>query len=255
MANDCGPPLREYDDSVLLTEEILSYVREHGLLRAGERVGAAVSGGADSVALLRALVELRGELGIVVSVLHFHHGIRGEGADADQRFVEAMAATHGLAFLTERGDAPAAAQVRKLTLEEAARELRYGWFRKLLREGAVDSVATAHTADDQAETVLLRLMRGAGTRGLAGIYPKIAGQLEEDAAEGGRAARAGIIRPLLAVRRAEVEDYLRGLGQEWRDDPMNLDPRHARNRVRHELLPLLEREFSPGIASVLADTA
>ncbi len=247
-----------------LTEKILAYVREHGLLRAGERVGAAVSGGADSVALVRALVELREALGIVVSSLHFHHGIRGAEADADLRFVEALAADHGLAFLTERGDAPATAQARKLTLEEAARELRYGWFRRVLREDGVDSVATAHTADDQAETVLLRLMRGAGTRGLAGIYPRIAG-LDEDAAGGpsaslgagskNRATRAGIIRPLLAVRRAEVEDYLRGLGQKWRDDPMNLDRRHARNRVRHELLPLVEREFSPGIVSVLADTA
>ncbi|HXE92141.1 MAG TPA: tRNA lysidine(34) synthetase TilS [Terriglobales bacterium] len=226
-----------------LTEKILAYVREQGLLRAGERVGAAVSGGADSVALLRALIELRDGLGIVISVLHFHHGIRGEEADADQRFVESLAAAHGLAFLTERGDAPATARARKLTLEEAARALRYAWIRKLLRERAVDAVATAHTADDQAETVLLRLLRGAGTRGLAGIYPR---KKEEAGA---------VIRPLLAVRRAEVEDYLRGLGQEWREDPMNRDPGHARNRVRHELLPLLERDYSPGIVPVLADTA
>jgi tRNA(Ile)-lysidine synthase len=228
---------------VRLTEKILAYVREHGLLRAGERVGAAVSGGADSVAMLRALVELREPLGIVVSVLHFHHGIRGEEADADQKFAAALAEAHGLVFLTERGDAPATARAHKLTLEEAARELRYAWFRKLLQEEALDSVATAHTADDQAETVLLRLLRGAGTRGLAGIYPR---KQEEQGA---------VIRPLLGVRRAEVEDYLRGLGQAWREDPMNVDLRHARNRVRHELLPLLEREYSPGIVPVLADTA
>ncbi|HSA93060.1 MAG TPA: tRNA lysidine(34) synthetase TilS [Terriglobales bacterium] len=243
MAGGFRPPCREYDDSVRLTEKILAYVREHGLLPAGERVGAAVSGGADSVAMLRALVELREPLGIVVSVLHFHHGIRGEGADADQRFAASLAEAHGLVFLSERGDAPATARARKLTLEEAARELRYAWFRKLLQEGALDSVATAHTADDQAETVLLRLLRGAGTRGLAGIYPR---KQEKQGA---------VIRPLLTVRRGEVEDYLRGLGQAWREDPMNVDLRHARNRVRHELLPLLEREYSPGIVPVLADTA
>jgi tRNA(Ile)-lysidine synthase len=121
--------------------------------------------------------------------------------------------------------------------------LRYSFFRRLLTEGALDKVATAHTMDDQAETVLMRLVRGAGTRGLAGIYPVL------------KVGEAAIVRPMLGVRRREVESYLRDLGQEWRDDPTNRDLRHLRNRVRHQLLPLLEREFNPGIAEVLSNLA
>ncbi len=223
-----------------LSEQVLEYVRRHGLLKPGDRVGVAVSGGADSVGLLRLLLELRGELGVVLSVAHFHHGIRGAEADADARLVAELAKTHGLELHSARGDAPAHARERHASLETAARNLRYQFFRELLERGAMDKMATGHTLDDQAETVLMKALRGAGTRGLAGIHPVLA---------------AGIVRPLLAIRRRGLETYLRALGQEWREDSSNQDRRHLRNRIRHELLPLLERDFNPEVARVLAETA
>ena len=239
-----------------LREPVLEYIRRHGLLKAGDRVGVAVSGGADSVGLLRLLVELRGELGVVLSVAHFHHGIRGAEADADARFVAGLARSHELELHSGNGDVPAHARARRASVETAARELRYQFFAKLLESSAVDRVATGHTLDDQAETVLMKMLRGAGTRGLAGVYPALgAVWSQRNAAEGGRATQARIIRPLLGTRRRELEEYLRALGQEWREDSTNRDRRHLRNRVRHELVPLLEREFNPEVARVLAETA
>lgn len=229
-----------------LARSVLGYIRQHALLRAGDRLGAAVSGGADSVALLRLLLELRAELGIVLSAVHYHHGIRGAEADADAAFVAALAREHGLELHSAAGDVPGHARARGLSLEAAARELRYQFFRDLLRCGALTRVATGHTLDDQAETVLLRLIRGTGMRGLAGIHPRHTGEGPADAA---------IVRPLLATRRRDLEDYLRALGQTWREDRSNLDLARTRNRVRHKLLPLLEAEFNPAIAQVLAETA
>jgi tRNA(Ile)-lysidine synthase len=226
-----------------LAERVLGYVRRFDLLRPGDRVGVAVSGGADSVALLHLLHGLRAELGLVLSVVHFNHKIRGAEADADQEFVGALAERFGLAFHAGSGDAPAQARAAGLSLETAGRELRYGYFRQLCAAAAAAKIATAHTLDDQAETVLLRLLRGAGTRGLAGIYPRAF------------FSEAVVVRPLLEIRRSEVEEYLRSRGQPWREDATNRDVQHARNRVRHVLLPLLEREFNPAIRQVLAETA
>jgi len=232
-------------------------------------VGVAVSGGADSVALLRLLLELRDELGVLVSGAHFHHQIRGSEAGADQAFVRDLAARHGLELHCSTADAPQYARLHRRSLEAAARELRYRFFRRLLEQNIVDKIATGHTRDDQAETVLMRLMRGAGTRGLAGIYPllPIAGKEPQPHRIGQSGAKAvpqrgtrapgscAIIRPLLAVRRREIEAWLQALGQSWREDSSNRDLRHTRNRVRHELLPLLEREYNPGIVQVLAEAA
>lgn len=226
--------------SVPLREQVLESIRRHGLLKAGDRVSVAVSGGSDSVALLRLLLELREELGIVLSVAHFHHGIRGAEADADAEFVASLARSHNLELHSCGGDAPAHARAKQASLETAARELRYQFFAHLLKNGMVDKIATAHTLDDQAETVLMKTLRGAGTRGLAGIYP---------------ALKSGLVRPLLGIRRAALEEYLRAMKQDWREDSSNRDRRHLRNRVRHELLPLLERDFNPEVARVLAETA
>ncbi len=237
----------------------LKYIREHGLMRAGDRVGVAVSGGADSVALLRLLLELKEELGIVLSVVHFNHKIRGAEAQGDEEFVAELAGEHGLRFLVSSGDVPRHARAKGVSMETAGRELRYGYFRSLLG-GEVDKIATAHTADDQAETVLMRLIRGAGTKGLAGIHPF----LSEDEDLNTKDTKAGtkehkgeraIVRPMLGVRRREVETYLKELGQPWREDASNRDQRHLRNRVRHTLLPLLEREFNAGVVGVLGDVA
>src|SRR4051812_5175976 len=138
-----------------MLEKVIKYIREKQLLRPGERVALACSGGADSVALLHVLAELREELGIVLSVAHFHHQIRGAEADADQTFVEELAAKLQLDFHSGSGNAPQYAAESKISLESAARELRHEWFADLIKQNKADKIATAHTLDDQAETVLM----------------------------------------------------------------------------------------------------
>ena len=252
------------------TGKILGYIRKHHLIAPGDRVGVAVSGGADSVALLRALWELRGELGCVLAIAHFNHKIRPE-AEAEAEFVEGLARELGVELFSASGDARKFASQHRASLETAARELRYGFLSQLV----LDKVATAHTLDDQAETVLMKLLRGAGTRGLSGIWPIVrrqeAGGGRQENPDPSTRAKGGhslgmtirgsdsistqIIRPMLGVRRKEVEEYLRELGQEWREDASNRDLKHTRNKVRHELLPLLEREYNPNILQQLADAA
>jgi len=231
-----------------LQETVLTYIRKHALLKAGDRVGVAVSGGADSVALLRLLLGLREELGIVVSAVHFNHQLRGAASEEDERFVADLALHHKLQVRSEGGQVSAYASEKQLSLEAAAREMRYEFFRRLLHGGAVDRVATAHTLDDQAETVLLRIARGAGTRGLAGIYPQLP-------VPSSQFSEAAIVRPLLATRRAELEGYLTSLGQDWREDSSNRDLRHTRNRVRHGILPRMEKNLNPAVREALAETA
>jgi tRNA(Ile)-lysidine synthase len=228
-------------------KRILAYIREQQLVRAGDRVGVAVSGGADSVALLRALLELRAKLGIVLAVAHFNHSLRGEQSDGDEAFVAELAKQHELEFFAGHAKVRDHATAHKLSIETAARELRYQWLGQLAREHRFDCIATAHTRDDQAETVLLKFLRGAGTRGLAGIYPVL---VADDDNKGAR-----IVRPLLCVGRDEVEAYLTALDQSWREDETNLDRRFLRNRVRHELLPLLDREYNPNIRVILNELA
>lgn len=212
------------------------------LLRPGMRLMLAVSGGADSVALLRAMHEGARDLGIILSVAHVHHGIRGSAADGDAEFVAALAERCGLDFLLHRADVPARAAQQQETLEEAARHTRYGFFRECIASGKADAVATAHTLDDQAETVLLKLLRGAWTEGLGGTHPVVE-------VPGGQ-----ILRPLLQTRRAEIEAYLRSQGQEWREDESNRELTFTRNRVRHQLLPILA-EYNPQITGQLSSLA
>jgi len=211
------------------------------LFRAGQRIAVAVSGGADSVALLRCMLEERPKLGVVLSVVHVHHGIR-EAAEEDAAFVCSLAQAHDLPFYLHRTDAPAAAANLHETLEEAARNLRYAFFRQLMVDGLVDAIATAHTLDDQAETVLHKLLRGAWTEGLSGIHPVLT--LDP----------GSILRPFLDNSHAEVEAWLLHLKQPWREDASNQDLTHTRNRIRLQLLPLL-RTFNPRIAAQLARLA
>jgi tRNA(Ile)-lysidine synthase len=227
-----------------LPDRVLAYIRERQLMKPGDRVGVAVSGGADSVALLRLLLELRGGLGIVLSVIHVNHQLRGAESDADEVFVAALAQQHGLEFFARRVDVRVSAATKALSLEAAGRDLRYTVFHDIAQEQELDYVATAHTRDDQAETVLLKLLRGAWTRGLAGIYPTqpLTGS-------------ATVVRPLLSESREALRGYLRELQQQWREDASNQDRSFARNRVRHELLPLVEREFNPSAADVLSGLA
>jgi len=233
-----------------LAQSVLNNIRKHGLLKAGDRVGVAVSGGADSVALLRLLLELRKEIGVVLSVVHFNHKLRGDASEEDERFVAQLAQEHKLELHCESGQVASYAEEKRLSLETAAREMRYQYFRQLLLEGRFNRIATGHTLDDQAETVLLKIVRGAGGRGLAGIYPQLAvpGSQFSDTS-------ASVVRPLLGIRRRDLEAYLLGLGQSWREDQSNRDLRHMRNRVRHGILPRLERYLNPGVREALAETA
>ena len=212
------------------------------LLKPGLRLAVGLSGGADSVALTRALAEQAGPLGLVLHVAHLHHGLRGEEADGDLEFARALTAELGLPFHEAKIDVNTAAKENSETIEEAARRLRYGWFRELMAAGTVEAVATAHTRDDQAETVLAKFLRGAWTEGLSGIHPVV------DFPEG------RILRPLLSTTRAEIEAYLAALGQGWREDSSNRHLTFTRNRIRHELLPLLE-SWNPRLREHLAQMA
>jgi len=256
-------------------QRVLSHIRRHELLHAGERVGVAVSGGIDSVALLRLMLELRGELGIVLSVVHFNHKLRGAESDADEKFVADSARTHDLEFFCDSDDVAGHAAEERISLEAAARELRYGFFRFLIRgnppaEGLVSTasknrsaesaapagnspslnkILTGHTLDDQAETVLMRIIRGTGPRGLGGIHPRIA--VEDDDGE----ICGEIVRPLLEIRRSDLEQYLEGIGQAWREDSSNAEDHLTRNRIRQLVVPLLEKGFNPSVAENLAELA
>jgi tRNA(Ile)-lysidine synthase len=294
-----------------LAERVLEHIRREELLRAGDRVGIAVSGGIDSAALLRLLLELRQELGIVISVVHFNHKLRGAESEADQEFVAGLARELGLELYCESGDVARLAAEEHSGVEAAARELRYGFFGELLGvedssasgakaqnlesadgrtesaaprksvpqglkpaslpeligtaeavpfpvlpnsgggmpHSALDKIATGHTLDDQAETVLMRLIRGTGMRGLGGIYPRIIIERENEEGHG------EIIRPLLGIRRCELEHYLKDLQQPWREDSTNADSKFTRNRVRKIVLPLLEREFNPAVVESFAELA
>ncbi len=212
------------------------------LIRPGERLCVAVSGGADSTALLLSMRENAVSLGIGVSAAHLHHGIRGDEADGDQAFLEDLCQRLDLALHTERVDVPALAVDGGLTVEEAARHARLAFFDRLLTSGAANAVATAHTEDDQAETVMMKLIRGAWTEGLGGISPV----LERE--------RGRIVRPLLCTTRQGVIAYLKARNQIWREDISNQSAAHTRNRVRAQLMPLL-REFNPSVALTLSSTA
>ncbi len=234
-----------------------------GMFRPGQRVCCAVSGGADSVALLRAMHEANGgkePLGLILRAVHVHHGLRGAEADADEAFVGALCAELGVELNVERVDTAARQAEAREGVEEAARHLRYGVFWRLLAEGWAEAVATGHTLDDQAETVLMKLLRGAWTEGLGGISPRLeapgpahGGGLGSPG-EGWGTAYGGVRRPMLGVRRSAVEAYLRGLRQSWCEDSTNGDPGLLRNRVRHEVMPLL-RTLNPAVDEALARTA
>ncbi|MGH9728989.1 MAG: tRNA lysidine(34) synthetase TilS [Candidatus Acidiferrales bacterium] len=214
-------------------------IRRHDMLRPGHRLALAVSGGADSVALVRLFEELRGELGVTLCILHFNHQLRGTESDADEAFVKSLASLRGLECLTETAGVATIAKQRGWNLEDAARRLRYEFFDAIISRGFADCVATAHTADDQAETVLARMIRGTGLAGLSSIQP----------------VRGKIIRPLIGVRRGDLRSFLAERNQDWREDETNRDTQRLRARVRHRLLPELEQNFSPSMTDRLCDLA
>jgi len=210
----------------------------------------AVSGGPDSVALLRALLVLRRSPPPPLVLAHLNHQLRGSESDADEAFVRDLhgslvsAGPEDVRLCCERIDVSAVAVAEGANLEDAARRVRYDWLARVAREHGVGIVATGHTADDQAETVLHRLLRGAGLQGLRGIA------LRRPLGEG-----VEVVRPLLDVTRAEVLSFLETERQSWRRDSSNDDPRFTRNRIRHELLPQLAEQYNPAVREVLARLA
>lgn len=221
----------------MVVGRVLEIVTRYDMWKPGQRVGVAVSGGVDSVCLLHVLFELAPRWDLQLSVLHLDHGLRGAESDEDARFVRNLAGSLNLPAHVARVrlDRP-----EESNLEQAGREARREFFQSFLRAGTLDRIATGHTRSDQAETVLFRLLRGAGAAGLAGIRPVIDGS---------------IVRPLLAVSRSEVIEYLEQRNISWREDSSNANLGFARNRIRRQLLPQLRRDWNPGLDEILARAA
>jgi tRNA(Ile)-lysidine synthase len=220
-------------------------------IKPGDRICVAISGGADSVALLLTLHAAnstpRESLGVGLSAVHINHILRGEESDADQRFVEDLCISLDIPLHLHHANIPnRIAQTRAdgnpETLEEAARNARYEFFTSLLASGHADSILTAHTLDDQAETVLMKFLRGAWTEGLSAIHPILT------------LPKGKILRPFLQTRRAEIEAFLNQSNQAWCEDSTNIDTAFTRNKIRHELLPQL-RAYNPSIDQTLANLA
>ena len=214
-----------------MLQQVAATISRHNMLAPDGRVVVAVSGGPDSVCLLHVLRELKIR---VVGIAHVNHKLRGEDSEADERFVGAMAREMELPFHST------VALCGEGNLEQTARRARRAFFQDLIGRGLADRIALGHTRDDQAETVLFRMLRGSGLAGLAGILPVTA---------------EGLIRPLLGVTREEVQAFLRERGIPWRDDSSNQETRFARNRIRHELLPSLKGDWNPRLVEGLAHMA
>lgn len=226
-----------------MQRKVLDTIVRHKLLAEGDRVLVGVSGGPDSVALLSVLVKLRKRLGIEVCVGHVNHGLRGAESDGDERFVIELAKRHKLRHRRRRVDVAARRGAKGGSLEEVARDVRYAFFRKAAKELGANVIATGHTADDNAETLLMNLLRGTGLKGLAGIpISRVEGELR-------------LVRPLLEASRTEIVAYLADKGIAYRTDSTNADTSLTRNRVRAELLPQLAEQYNPAVAGLLSSTA
>jgi tRNA(Ile)-lysidine synthase len=219
-----------------MIDRVREAIERHRMFSPGQCVGVAVSGGADSVFLLYALHELAPGWNLHLSVVHVEHGIRGDASRQDAQFVRELAGHFGLPCHVRE----AAVLAIDDNLEQAARWVRQDFFRELISSGTIDRVATGHTLSDQSETVLYRLLRGSGLTGLCGILP---------------VTTEGIVRPLLYLKREELEEWLRARGISWREDETNQDHSYARNRLRHEVLPALRESFNPRLDDALAHLA
>ena len=208
-----------------LHQQIRRTIRRYGLVPPGTSVLVGLSGGSDSVALTRLLIDLAeyGEF-TVAGLAHLNHRLRAS-ADRDESFCRQFAHRHGLAIVIEAVDVRAHAQTHSLSVEDAARRLRYAFFDRVAADIGADCIAVGHTQDDQAETFLLKLMRGAGLTGLGGIFPR----------------RGLLVRPLLDVTDAALRAYLTSQGEQWVEDESNDDLNNPRNRVRHRILPEMDR--------------
>ena len=222
-----------------MRERVRAYIKEHQMIRPGENVAAGVSGGPDSVCLLFLLKDICRELGARLYAVHVHHGLRGAEADGDESFVRELCAREQIPLRVFSYDVRERAARERLTLEEAGRLCRYEAFREAASELGGARIAVAHHMDDQAETVLFHLFRGAGIRGLSGMEP----------------VRGDVIRPLLCVCRDEILEWLRGEGHSWRTDSSNESSEYMRNRIRGELLPWAQAHVNPQAGRHVAEAA
>lgn len=223
----------------MLLQKIKKTIQKYKLIHRKDHILVAYSGGIDSTALLHLLLELKEEWALEMALAHFNHGLRA-GAEEDERFVKSVAQKLSLSLEVGAEDVRRAAKQKRMSLEEAGRELRYDFLSRTADEKNASKIATGHTLDDQAETVLMRLLRGSGRLGLGGISPAVKGNL---------------IRPLIEVERNEILAYLENRNIPYRVDESNFDRRFFRNRVRLELIPYLQRRFEPKIVSILGKMA
>ncbi len=222
----------------MLRDRVLATIRKYRMLQAGDRVLAAVSGGPDSIAVFHILTQLQKELGFVLGVAHLDHQMRPDSG-ADLEFVRQLASRLSLPFFCESRNIPTLVKEEGGNLEEVGRLQRRDFLGGIARNEGFGKIATGHTLNDQAETVLMKLLRGTGSAGLGGIAPKV----------------GKWIRPLIETSRSDILNFLREEGLEFRQDESNLDTRLLRNRIRHQLLPVLEENYSPNILQRLSALA
>jgi len=229
-----------------LPQRVLRFIKQHGLVPGYQRLLVAVSGGPDSVCLLKVLLELQNELDIELHVAHLNHQLRGAESEADAHYVSELARQSGIPVTIERQEVKAYQACHRLSLEEAAREVRYDFLARVARSIGASRIAVGHTVDDHIETILMHLIRGTGIRGLCGLRPGTAWGPAKDSLT--------IVRPLLEISREETADYCRHRGLVPRIDVSNLSLSPLRNRIRHQLLPLL-KSYNPQVAQALLRTA
>lgn len=223
-----------------LFKKFKGFVRKRRLLDGSNSILVALSGGPDSVCLLHLLYLLCKRQGLSLQAAHFHHGLRGREADRDASFSEQLCKENAIPFYMERGDVRAYCKEKGMGIQDGARLLRYDFFKRLMAQKKIDVTATGHTASDQAEEVIFRLIRGSSLEGLSGIRPK---------------RPDGFIRPLLFANKEEIIEHLRLMNIPYVTDSSNLGNKYTRNRLRHSLLPIIKKEFNPSIAETLSRSA
>ena len=227
-------------NSIRLIEAMKSTIKKHNLIDEGDKILVGVSGGADSVCLLHCLSRVASELNFSLGAMHVNHCIRGEEADRDMNFVRKLCTEMKIEIYIEKVDVPNLAKVENLSVEAAGRLARYRAFHKICQDYGFNKIATAHNRDDQAETVLMRIIRGTGIDGLSGIQYK---------------RPDGVIRPILDIERKDIEKYLSENDMDFCSDSTNKDNNYTRNNIRNVLLPMIRNEFNPNINAALSNLA